>query len=119
MIFRELSNAVFRYVLRCAGAEIDGGGVLKHPPIRWWKIQRPSRARVKHSGEGQRRSQFIGSTKALSLWRPTVIQKQWGTYRRKFRKVPKNGEIYISPGQRRVPTSASNKCYPLPLGYWL
>ena len=25
MIFRELSNAVFRFVLRCAGAEIDGG----------------------------------------------------------------------------------------------
>ena len=25
MIFRELSNTVFRFVLRCAGAEIDGG----------------------------------------------------------------------------------------------
>ena len=48
MIFRELSNAVFRFVLRCAGDEIDGG-VFKHPPppIRWWKIQRPIRARVK------------------------------------------------------------------------
>ena len=47
MIFRELSNAVFRFVLRCAGAEIDGGGVFKHPPpSRSWKIQRPSRARV-------------------------------------------------------------------------
>ena len=48
MIFRELSNAVFRFVLRCAGAEIDGG-VFKHPPppSRSWKIQRPSRARVK------------------------------------------------------------------------
>ena len=23
------------------------GGVFKHPPSRWWKIQRPSRARVK------------------------------------------------------------------------
>ena len=31
MIFRELSNAVFRFVLRCAGAEIEGG-VFKHPP---------------------------------------------------------------------------------------
>ena len=31
MIFRELSNAVFRFVLRCAGADIDGG-VFKHPP---------------------------------------------------------------------------------------
>ena len=30
MIFRELSNAVFRFVLRCAGADIDGG-VFKHP----------------------------------------------------------------------------------------
>ena len=47
MILPELSNAVFRFVLRCAGAEIDGGGVFKHPPpIRWWKIQRPIRARV-------------------------------------------------------------------------
>ena len=46
MIFRELSNAVFRFVLRCAGAEIEGG-VFKHPPpSRSWKIQRPSRARV-------------------------------------------------------------------------
>ena len=32
MIFRELSNAVFRFVLRCAGAEIDGGGVQTPPP---------------------------------------------------------------------------------------
>ena len=32
MIFRELSNAVFRFILRCAGAEIDGWGVFKHPP---------------------------------------------------------------------------------------
>ena len=47
MIFLELSNAVFRFVLRCAGAEIDGG-VFKHPPpSRSWEIQRPSRARVK------------------------------------------------------------------------
>ena len=48
MIFRDLSNAVFRFVLRCAEAEIDGG-VFKHPPSRWWKIQRPSRARVKEN----------------------------------------------------------------------
>ena len=47
MIFRELSNAVFRFVLRCAGAEIDGG--VQIPPIRWWKIQRPIRARVNAS----------------------------------------------------------------------
>ena len=49
MIFRELSNAVFRFVIRCAGAEIDGG-VFKHPPppSRSWKIQRPSRARVNY-----------------------------------------------------------------------
>ena len=33
MIFRELSNAVFRFALRRAGAEIGGGGgVFKHPP---------------------------------------------------------------------------------------
>ena len=32
MIFRELSNAVFRFVLRCAGAEIDGVGGVQTPP---------------------------------------------------------------------------------------
>ena len=45
MIFRELSNADFRFALRCAGAEIDGGGV-QTPPSRRWKIQRPIRALV-------------------------------------------------------------------------
>ena len=51
MIFRGLSNTVFRFVLRCAGAEMDGG--VQTPPSRWWKIQRPSRARVNplHAGE--------------------------------------------------------------------
>ena len=44
MIFRELSNDVFCFVLRCAGAEIDGG--CSNTPSRWWKIQRPIRARV-------------------------------------------------------------------------
>ena len=49
MIFRELSNAVFCFVLRCAGAEIDGG--CSNTGSRWWKIQRPRRARVKdHEG---------------------------------------------------------------------
>ena len=47
MIFRELSNAAFRFVLRRTGAQIDGGCSNTPPPIRWWKIQRPSRARVK------------------------------------------------------------------------
>ena len=32
MIFRELSNAVFRFVLRCAGAETDGGGGCSNTP---------------------------------------------------------------------------------------
>ena len=32
MIFRELSNAVFRFVLRCAGAEIYGGCSNTPPP---------------------------------------------------------------------------------------
>ena len=36
----------FPFVLRCAGAEIDGGEGVQTPPIRWWKIQRPIRARV-------------------------------------------------------------------------
>ena len=41
MIFRELSNAVFRFVLQCAGAEIDGG-VFKHPPAGGGKSRGPS-----------------------------------------------------------------------------
>ena len=45
MIFRELSNAAFRFSLRRPGAEIMGG-VQTPPPHRRWKIQRPSRARV-------------------------------------------------------------------------
>ena len=48
MIFTKLSNTVFRFVLRCAGVEIDGG-CSNPPPIMWWKIQRPIRARVKVS----------------------------------------------------------------------
>ena len=44
MIFRELSNAFFRFVLRCAGAEIDGN--VQTPPSMGSKIQRPIRARV-------------------------------------------------------------------------
>ena len=49
MIFRELSNASFRFSLRRPGAEIMGGGRSNAPPppSRRWKIQRPSRARVK------------------------------------------------------------------------
>ena len=42
MIFLELSNAVFRFVLRCAGAEIDGGGVFKHPQSGGGKSRGPS-----------------------------------------------------------------------------
>ena len=47
MIFRELSNADFRFSLQRPGAEIMGGGGVQTPPSRRWKIQRPSRARVK------------------------------------------------------------------------
>ena len=32
MIFDELSNAVFRFALRCEGAEIDGGVQTPPPP---------------------------------------------------------------------------------------
>ena len=51
MIFRELSNAAFRFSLQRPGAEIMGGGRSNAPPppSRRWKIQRPSRARVKKS----------------------------------------------------------------------
>ena len=47
MIFRGLSNAAFCFSLRRPGAEIMGGRSNAPPPSRWWKIQRPSRARVK------------------------------------------------------------------------
>ena len=50
MIFRELSNAAFRFSLRRPGAEIMGGVQTPPPPSRRWKIQRPSRARVNMSG---------------------------------------------------------------------
>ena len=48
MIFRELSNAAFRFSLRRPGAEIMGGVQTPPPPppSRRWEIQRPSRARV-------------------------------------------------------------------------
>ena len=32
MIFRDLSNAAFRFSLRRPGAEIMGGGAFKRPP---------------------------------------------------------------------------------------
>ena len=50
MISDELSNTLFRFSLRCLGAEL-AGGVFKHPPppSMSWKIQTASRARVKAS----------------------------------------------------------------------
>ena len=51
MIFRELSNAAFRFSLRRPGAEIMGAPhdlvQTPPPPSRRWEIQRRSRARVK------------------------------------------------------------------------
>ena len=41
-IFRELSNAVFRFVLRCAGAEIDGGVQTPPPPAGGGKSRGPA-----------------------------------------------------------------------------
>ena len=64
-------NAVFRFVLRCAGAEIDGGcsntTPPPPPPSRWWKIQRPSRARVK------RRTAFRSPTSSTSKIRSALL----------------------------------------------
>ena len=54
MIFRELSNAAFRFSLRRPGAEIMGGAFKRPPPpppSRRWKIQRPSRARVNYAAK--------------------------------------------------------------------
>ena len=42
IIFDELSNVFFRFSLRPIGAEIDGGGGgVRTPPSRWWKIGVP------------------------------------------------------------------------------
>ena len=46
MIFDGLSNAAYRMSLRGPGAELEGA-LKSPPPIRWWKISRPIRARVK------------------------------------------------------------------------
>ena len=46
MIFRDLSNAVFCFVLRCAGAEIDGGGGCSNTP------QQVVENREAHQGAG-------------------------------------------------------------------
>ena len=51
MVFRELSNAVFRFVLRCAGVEIDGG-VFKHPPAGGGKSRGPSGRGLTLAGTG-------------------------------------------------------------------
>ena len=55
IIFCELSNGVFCFVLRCAGAEIDGGCSNTPSPIIWFKIQRPIRARVKLLSKDQKK----------------------------------------------------------------
>ena len=59
MISRELSNAAFRFSLRQPGAEIMGGGVQTPPPSRRWKIQRPSRARVKRRNYGLQKFAYL------------------------------------------------------------
>ena len=48
MILDDLSNSLFSFLLRRLGAELQGGS--QHPlPIRWWKIQRPIRAKAKRT----------------------------------------------------------------------
>ena len=86
MIFRELSNAVFCFVLRCAGAEIDGGCSNTPPPSRWWKIQRPSRARVN--------TRTGGGSENHTVWRggghimpPHRSQLLWELTRRIWRAI--------------------------------
>ena len=77
MIFRELSNAVFRFVLRSAGAEIDGGGVQTPPPAGRGKSRGPAGRgliapdRRSRSGPDKHHSmrQGAGTTMALDTWR--------------------------------------------------
>ena len=63
MIFRELSNAVFRFVLRCAGAEIDGGGVQTPPPAGGGKSRGPA-------GRGLKNDVYFWKRRALSATYP-------------------------------------------------
>ena len=63
MIFRELSNTVFRFVLRCAGAEIDGGcSNTPPPPAGGGKSRGPA-------GRGLKRPTEIPRHETIQHWR--------------------------------------------------
>ena len=49
MIFRELSNAAFRFSLRRPGAEIMGGGVQTPPPAGGGKSRGPAGRGLNHT----------------------------------------------------------------------
>ena len=55
MISDQLSKGFFGFSLIRLGAELEGGGGSQPspPPIRWWKIQRPIRARVNITSQWQ------------------------------------------------------------------
>ena len=72
MIFRELSNAAFRFSLRRPGTEIMGGAFKRPPPSRRWKIQRPSRAQVNPRPAGK------GGGETPSCTFPSIAQKRKG-----------------------------------------
>ena len=61
MIFRELSNAVFRFVLRCAGAEIDGGCSNTPPPAGGGKSRGPSGRGLSQWAKNQLRYIYFGA----------------------------------------------------------
>ena len=114
MIFRELSNAAFRFFLRRPGAEIMGGrSNAPPPPSRRWKIQRPSRARVnidkcdfmwlgpkKQSQQNICGRETVKRIKILGVWFSAVEDCSQANLDEAGRKIKKTIEIW---GQAILP----------------
>ena len=70
MIFRELSNAVYCFVLRCAGVEIDGGGCSNTPPPPQQVVENPG-AQQGENGH----------------WGPVILNKATHTHKVKIKYI--------------------------------
>ena len=98
MIFRELPNTTFRFSLRRPGAE-NMGSFKRPPPSRRWKIQRPSRARVKRFSPERR---LTSGAAPCHFWgrhsefRFPHIKERDCVFRDKFRETRINYPSYMS-----------------------
>ena len=110
MIFRELSNAGFPFCSTMRRSRDRRGGVQTPPPppSRSWKIQRPSRARVKLDCQGASRG-FI----ALSLDCPLFSHSPchfWRAYVEQMEKESLAGRgrkrVHCAPAARLAASSA-------------